>query len=259
MKLTQKLMKEIVLEMKGGIIREGLKEPQEMTLNQLESFEDIILANVKEGEQNATLNYFLNKVVEQIKVKSKKSDQLSLPLEKVASTKISSTKNDTEVNKNDKAVQEDKGLKEGVKAGTKTKGAVKAKKGAKGAKKDNTSNASKLGESKEVKNNSKLKDVSKLSLDQLDSVDSEPLDYTELVKQEGVILLLSSEYGVERIKILDIDTDAKGKEYILIKSLDNKAVYDFIFKHKQVKNKRGTYRVKNSMGDIYSVTISKPL
>lgn len=257
MKLTKKLMKEIVLEMKGGIIRRGLKEPQEMTLNQLETFEDIILSNVKEGEQNDTINYFLNKIVDEIKIKSKKSDQLSLPLEKVASTKISSTKNDTEVNKGNKAVQEDKEIKEGVKTGTKTKGAVKAKKGVKEAKKDNTS---KLGGTKEVKSNNKLKDVSKLSLDQLEGVKSEPLDYTELVKQgEGVILLLNSEYGVERIKIIDIDTDAKGKEYILIKSLDNKAVYDFIFKHKQVKNKRGTYRVKNSMGDIYSVTISKPL
>ena len=244
MKMTKKLVKEIILELKDGVVREDLPSVEDMTDTALKNFEDVAMDEIKPNEKNDTVNYFMSKIMDEIEKRSEKKGNNNM--KKVASNKAK--KDEKEVNKDTK-----KGNKT-VKNDTKKEDLKKEEAPKNDPKK--TKEAPKE-EAKVINLDEKIKE---LKMDDLEKkvTKAQPLAFSKLVANRDHILLLSSEYGMERVIVLDVDTDENGKEYALIKSLDNKATYDFIYKSKTVRGKKGTYTVKNNGGEEYNVIISLP-
>lgn len=247
MKMTKKLIKEIIGELKEGIVREDLIEVQEMTDTALKNFEDIGMDELKPDEKNPTLEYFIKQVSDELMKRSDNKEGANKML-KVANNKVKDT------DKQEGAKNDTKKQNKGAKNDTKNKSNKNTNKTEKDTKKE--------VENKEVEN--KVIDldtkVKELKFEELDGKvkKASPLAFSKIVANKDHVLLLSSEYGLERVIVLDVDTDEEGKEYALIKSLDNKATYDFIYKSKAVRGKKGTYKVKNNGGEEYNVIISLP-
>lgn len=123
-------------------------------------------------------------------------------------------------------------------------------------KKTSKKTTKKEGAKEEIKKEPSKVDISTLAIEDITKhfkKSAKPLNYEQIENNSGIMLMTSKEYGVERIRVIDKDTTEDGERYVLIKSLDNKGVYDFI--HVSDVNNKGVVTLVSANKDKTLVTI----